>query len=271
MARVAAGVLVVAAACFAAGCREDDPPGGSEPRLPLPFVGFVTSDLSTSVHLASLRISNNGRDVPLDLVNTVVAQLRVSTWPGDVPVAASATVATFPGEQLANGGLRAGYGQIDLTLDAALDGSGWYGVSLPERRTNDYQVSNDLILFTFAGGALGVRISPAHPPVVSSAKSCAPNVGPRSVYVAFSEPVTKPSGALTLDYGLAHCAVGDDQPSVTQFSCTNAALPFLLHIADGVTAAASGSPMAAGTLSSEDMQWGGQVGDCTHYKRVIVD
>ena len=52
-------------------------------------------------------------------------------------------------------------------------------VSLPQRRTGDYQVSSDLILFAFDGGALGVRISPAHPPVVSSVMSCAKERGNR--------------------------------------------------------------------------------------------
>ena len=271
--RVAAGWLAVVAASFTAGCEDDPGPRGA-PTPPRPSVGFATADLSTSVRVASIRISNNGSDVPIDIVNTVAAQVRVSTWPGDVEVAASQTVATYPAEQLPNGGVRAGYGKIDLTLDPTLDGNGWYRFSLPERRTDDYQVSNDSVSFTFAGGALGVRISPAHPPVVSSVTACAPNVGPVVVDAAFSEPVTKPPGALTLDYGAARpCALGDDQPSVTQFVCANAqaASDFSLHIADGITAAASGSPMAAGTLSSEDMQWSVLDGDCTYYKPTQTD
>lgn len=273
--RVAAGMLAVVGAAFTAGCSEDWQTTGPPPTPPPPFVNFTTPDLSTGVRIVSIRIANHNSDVPLDLLNAVAAQIRVSTWPGDVQVDASQTVATFRAEQLANGAERAAYGQIDEMLDATVDGSGWYGVSLPQRQTADYQVSSDLTLSTFAGGALGVRISPAHPPVVSSVMSCPKNGGTVAVYAAYSEPLTKPPEALALDYGAtaAPCTVGDDQPSVTQFICANAtgAAPFALRIADTITAAASGSPMAAGTLRSADMQ-SSVLGDgCSYYKPAITD
>ena len=65
MARVAAGLLVVVAGSFAAGCDEDGPTGGP-PRQPLPAVGFMTPDRSTGVRLASIWIGDSGHDVPLD-------------------------------------------------------------------------------------------------------------------------------------------------------------------------------------------------------------
>jgi hypothetical protein len=274
MPRVAVGLLAVVAASFAAGCFEDGPMSGPAPSIPPPLVNFMTSDLSTGVRVASVRISDGGRTVSAELMAKIAPAIRVSTWPGDVEVASSETVSTFPGGQDPSGAGRFGYAQIDRTLDAALDGNGWYAVSLP-RRPADYQVSSDLVLSTFAAGALGIRISPAHPPVVSSVMSCPKEGGTVAVYAGFSEPLTKPSGAVALDYGApaVPCAVGADEPSVTQFICANAAgaQPFSLRIADTVTAAASGSPLAAGTLRSAEMQ-SAVLGDgCSYYKPAIAN
>jgi len=273
MPRVAAGLLVVASS-FAAGCFQDGPMSGPVPSTPLPLVNFMTSDLSTGVRLVSVRITDGGDTVSAELIATIAPAVRVSTWPGDVEVASSEAVSSSPGGQDPSGAGRFGYAQIDRTLDAAVDGSVWYRVSLP-RRPADYQVSSDLTLSTFAGGALGVRISPAHRPVVASVMSCPKEGGAVAVYAGFSEPLTKPPGALALDYGTpaAPCAVGADEPSVTQFICANAtgAAPFSLRIADSVTATGSGSPMAAGTLRSADMQ-SAVLGDgCSYYKPAIAD
>ena len=240
-----------------------------------PLMLFMTSDLSTGVRVATIRIGNYDSDVPLDLVNALAVPVRVSTWPGDVPVPATQTVSTFPEEQLPNGGRRAAYGQIDLTLVETLDGNGWYQVSLPRQGTDDYQVSGGVFLSGFVGGPFGVRISPAHPPVVSKVMSCANDGGTVTVSAGFSEPLTKPSGDLALDYGVpaAPCAVGDDQPTFIEFTCANAtgAAPFSLHIAGTATAAASGSPMEAGTLRSADMHVWVLGNGCSYYMPPATD
>lgn len=273
MSKVAAGWLAVVATSFTAGCggpTSDEMGTGS---LGVPQIFFMTSDLSTGARIASIRIEHNGWDVPLDLVNAIAARVRVSTWPGDVQAPSSQTISTFPREQLSGGGERLGYGQIDRMLDATLDGNGWYGISLPQRPA-DYHIGSDLVLSPFADGALGVRISPSHPPVVSSVMSCPKDGGVVAVYASFSEPLTKPSGALALDYGAAvPCAVGDDQPAQAQFFCANAtgAQPFSLRIADGVSATASGAPMAAATIRSGDMHVSVLSDGCSYYKAAIAD
>jgi len=272
MSRVAAGLLAVVAASFAVGCGEGGPRSGGAPTKPPPQVAFVTADLSTGVRVASVQISDSGIDVSPELVNTLAAAVRVSTWPGDVEVASTKTITNFPG-QLPGGAQRLAYAQIDWQLDAGLDGNAWYAISLPARPA-DYTLGN-AFAFRFEGGARGSRLSPSHPPVVGSVMSCTKESGVVAAYARFSEAVSKAAGAPALDYGLAAtpCAVGGDSPGETQFICADAisGQPFSLQIPEGVSAQASGSPMAPGTLDSAGMQADVAPDGCSVHKPVIVD
>ena len=128
----AAGLMALIAASFAPGCREGGPRSGGAPTKPPPQVAFVTADLSTGVRIASVQISDSGIDVSAELVNTIAAAVRVSTWPSDAEVATTKTITNIPG-QLPGGAPRLAYAQIDWLLDAGLDGNAWYAISMPAR------------------------------------------------------------------------------------------------------------------------------------------
>jgi len=80
----AAGLMALIAASFAPGCGEGGPRSGGAPTKPPPQVAFVTADLSTGVRIASVQISDSGIDVSAEIVNTIAAAVRVSTWPRPV-------------------------------------------------------------------------------------------------------------------------------------------------------------------------------------------
>src|SRR5262249_9910011 len=148
------------------------------------------------------------------------------------------------------------YTNVVEQLDAGLDGNGWYAVSLPAS-PSQYEISYDWWLFAFDGGNFGVRVSPTHPPVVASVVSCRKDTGLVGVRVMYSEAVGITGALPSLDYGPtpAACSVSYEYPTETQFICGGeVAQPFSLHLPDGVTAQASGRPMAPGTLDSTDMQ-----------------
>jgi hypothetical protein len=104
--------------------------------------------------------------------------------------------------------------------------------------------------------------------------SCPKDAGVVGVYARYSESVIKATGAPSLDYGTApaSCSVGMDAPGETQFVCAGqVGEPFSLHLPDGITAQASGRPMAAGMHDSTGMQ--SLVGPygCTIYRPMIVN
>src|SRR6185369_15804444 len=101
---------------------------------------------------------------------------------------------------LPNGALRAAYAEIEKQLDANLDASVWYAISVaPDPAT--YTLPDASTAFAFDGGALGVRFSPAHAPVVASVMSCAKDGGVVAVYARYSEPLAWGAGTPALDYG----------------------------------------------------------------------
>jgi hypothetical protein len=263
--------MLLIAAAFATGCRETVTEVG--PTKPPPAVFFATDDQTTGVRAVSIWVTDSGFDVPQDLVSRIAAQVRVSTWPGDVEVPSTSTITTIPGEQLPGGGLRFAHGQIDQELDATLDGSGWYAVSVAQK-PGDYPFQNEAVLFSFDGRSFGVRVSPAHPPAVASVLACAKEGGVVAVYARFSELVNKAAGAVAVDYGNAAvtCPAGDEAPGEDQFLCADATAgqPFSVRIVGAVTAQSSGLPLATGTLRSADMQVSVMSDGCRLYKPAIT-
>lgn len=270
--RWSVGVIGLLATALAAGCFKDGPTSLPAPTPGPPTISFQTADQSTGVSAVSIWVSDSGSDVPLELLRGIAMRVRVSTWPGGADVPSTATITTTAGEQLPNGAERLAYGQIEQQVDGAVEGNGWYAVSLPER-AGDYRL-NEAVLFSFGGGAFGVRISPAHPPVVASVMSCAKEGGVVAVYAQFSEPVNNAPGALALDYGATPmtCAVGAESTGEDQFVCANATAgqPFSLHIVGAVTAQSSSLAMAPGTLRSADMQVSTTNDGCWLYKPAIA-
>jgi|KBSMisStaDraftv2_1062788.scaffolds.fasta_scaffold465481_2 hypothetical protein len=262
--------LMVAVVC--AGC---DGGGGTpgEPIRPPPAISYATADLSTGVRAASIQVRDSLKDVSLDFLDAIVRGIRVATWPGDVAVPATFATSTVAGGQTTAGGIIDGHGQIDVRLDDALDGSAWYAISLPEQPA-DYGFPGSSVLFAFDGARLGVRISPAHAPVIASVLSCAKGGTTVAMYARFSEPVAKSDGALAVEYGTpaSPCTVGGDSASETQFICTGAAagLPFSLHVLGAVTSQATAAQMATGTLISADMQVSVTNDGCPIYKPVLA-
>ena len=164
--------------------------------------------------------------------------------------------------------------EIDEELDAGLSGSDWYAVSLTVDASQ--YVINEAPAFAFQNGMRGIRLSPTHPPVVASVMSCLKDMGTIAVYVRYSEPVIKAAGAPALDFTRypVSCSVGADSPSETQFICVTGAgadQPFMVHVPDGVTAQASGAPMAPATLDSTDMSEYSMPDGCKIYKPLTVD
>src|SRR5262249_13101941 len=160
--------------------------------------------LTTGDSTASVQIRDTLRDVSLDLVNMVQSDTRVSTWPANAQASATATPSTVPGGQT-GGSLMYAHGQLDWQLEGVSQDAGWVALALPDG-PGVYHVQDDGSLFAFAGGGRGIRISPAHAPIVASVLSCAKGGGVVAVYVRTSEPVTKAAGALTLEYGAAGTA-----------------------------------------------------------------
>jgi len=267
---VAAGLTGLVAVALAAGCGGT---GGEHLTKPPPRIDFLTADLSTGVGVASFQITDYGGDVPDSLLQRVAAGVRVASWPSDLEVASAQTITTVPGGQLANGAQVMAYAQIDETLDAGLDGSKWYAVSAPVG--TDY-VINEGSVFIFQNGLRGIRLSPAHPPVVASVMSCSKDMSTIAVYVRYSEPVSKAAGVPALDFTKypVTCSVGTDSPTETQFICVTGAgtnQPFLVNVPDGVTAQASGAPMAPATLDSTGMYQHSTSDGCTTYRPRTVD
>jgi len=266
---VAAGLMGLVAVALLAGCG----PGGEHLTRPPPQINFLTADLSTGGGVASFQITNGVDAVPDYLLQRVAAGTRVASWPSDLEVASAQTVTTVPGGQLPNGAQMLAHSQIDETLDAGLDGSQWYAVSVPVG--TDY-VINEAPVFIFQNGMRGVRLSPAHPPVVASVMSCSKEMGTIAVYVRYSEPVSKAAGAPALDFTSypVTCSIGADSPTETQFICVTGAganQPFLLHVPDGVTAQASGAPMAPTTLDSTGLYERSTPDGCTTYRPRTAD
>jgi len=258
---------------LSAGCGGKQIESGGGGPTPVPPQISFTADLSTGARAETVRIDDY-RPVSDDLVNSVASRIRVATWPGDVEVSAIQVITNVMGGQLPNGAQQAAYAEIEATLDSVLDGNAWYAVSLPARPT-EYRLPGDDRALAFAGGTRGVRFSPAHAPVVASVMSCTKDGGVVAVYAHYSEPLAWAVGTPALDYGNTpvSCTVGDNQAGQTQFICpaTMSGQPFSLQIPDGVTAQASGAPMAAGTLGSAGMLTATTNDGCTVHTPLTVD
>jgi len=265
------GLMVLIATAFATGCEEDVTELG--PSKPPPGALFMTADPTTGVRTVSIWINDSGRDVPEDLVRRIAGQVRASTWPGDLEVPSTATITTIPSEQVPGVGTSVGRGQIDLEIDAPVDASGWYAVSLTEK-PGEYGVQNQAVLFSFDDGSRGVRVSPAHPPMVASVLACAKEGGVVAVYARFSELVNKAAGAVVVDYGntAVTCPAGAEAPDEDQFLCANATAgqAFSVRIVGPATAQSSGLPLATETLRSADMQVSVMGDGCRLYKPAIT-
>jgi hypothetical protein len=234
-------------------------------------VYIVTADLSTGTRTATIIVSQDGSEIHPDVLAQFAPRIQVLTWPAGEPAAATERTSVVRGDgQLPNGAEQEpGYGQIDRELDGGLDGNAWYSVSI-EALPWGYSWDKSE-LFAFAGGALGIRISPTHPPVVGSLLSCQKE-GAVAVYVRFSEPITSAPGAVQLDYGAATpCTIGGKVTDEIQFICTGAEPtgPFSIHVGDSVVGQMSGSPMAAGTIQSGAMQVAVRTDGCMHYKPLV--
>jgi hypothetical protein len=199
--------------------------------------------------------------------------MRVFDWSGGAAVPSRLSTTTSAGGQEPGGAVRQGYAQIQVTIDPALDGSPWYAIALPTQ-ASAYRLNGEAALFTFADGTRGVRFSPAHAPLVALVVVCQKDGGTVAAYAHFSESVNA-VGTLEFDHGAtaAPCAVGDEQPAVTQFICANATGTgtFALRIADGVTAQASGAAMAATTLRSADMETWSTNDGCSYYRPALAN
>jgi hypothetical protein len=271
-AKLAAGLSGLLAVALTAGCTTDDR-GGPEPTKSLQQVAIDPADLSTGASGGEIWL-NGPDDVTSEMVSSLAPQIRIATFPGNVVVPATQSVVTTPRTVSPNGVPVPALAQIHEDLDAGLDGSGWYAVSLPAT-SSQYVLTTDHWLFAFADGRRGVRLSPTHPPVVASVMSCHKDAGVIAVYARYSEPLNKAAGSPSLDYGATPvpCSVGADDPGETQFICSGEdAQPFSLHLPDGVTAQASGRPMAPGTLDSTGMQISVIPGElCTIYKPLTAN
>ena len=172
MVRALGIVGFVLAAAAGAGCGNGGTDPGGGPTKPLPQVGFVTVDMSTGARAATVQIYGGLDDVPADLISAVTSKIRVATWLADGEVATTDVITIVPRAVLPDGVLRAAYAEIEKQLDANLDASVWYAISVaPQPAT--YSLPGDANAFAFDGGARGVRFSPAHAPVVASVISCA--------------------------------------------------------------------------------------------------
>lgn len=272
--KVAAGLTGLLAATVAAGCGNDTLGGGAATKGPLQ-VAFVAMDLATGMRDQFVSITAE-YDVTPEMVRSVVPYLRVASFPEDEVVPATQSINNVPSTvtpQMVQVPARA---EVWEQLDAGLDGNGWYAISLPPSIPPAlYAITTEWWLFAFDSGTRGVRWSPNHPPVVASVMSCHKNAGVVGLYIRYSEPVDKAAGPPSLDYGITPgaCSVSDDAPTETQFICAGEdAQPFSLYMPDGVTAQASGRPMAPTTLDSSGMQVSTIPNDtCTIYKPLTVN
>jgi hypothetical protein len=238
-----------------------------------PLQVSMAGDLSTGFDAVTVLISAE-YDVTPEMVNRIAPQLRVASFPGNVVVPATQSIVNTPRFVNNHNVTVSAFTNVEEQLDAGLDGSEWYAVSLPANPSR-YVLTTDWWLFAFEDGNLGVRVSPTHPPVVASMMSCHKDAGVVGVYVRYSESVSMAAGMPSLDYGTppVACSVSADAPTETQFICAGEdAQPFSLHLPDGVTATASGRPMAPGTLASTGLQISEIPGElCTIYKQLTVN
>jgi hypothetical protein len=269
--KIAAGLL---GAAVAAGCG-NEPLGGGEPTKQPLQVAFVATDLATGMRDQFVSITAE-YDVTPEMVSWVAPDVRVASFPGDELVPATQSINDVPSTvtpELVQVPARA---EVWERLDTSVDGNGWYAITLPPATTPArYAVTTEWWLFAFSNGTRGVRWSPNHPPVVASLVSCHKDAGVVGVYIRYSEPVDKAAGPPSLDYGTTPgaCSVSADAPTETQFICAGEdAQPFSLHIPEGMTAQASGRPMARSTLDSAGMQVSSIPNDtCTIYKPLTVN
>ena len=254
-----------------AGCGGGQPP--PDDLRPRYAVGFFTADLSTGSPAASIRITYANADIPIDVVDMFAAKVRISAWPEGNMVGVTLATSTVPGGQLPNGSQMIAYGRIDVQLDPALPRDSWYGISIRDLPL-DASWLDDGGLFAFADMSRGIRISPAHAPIVASVLWCAKGGTEAAVYVQFSEPVTGSAGAVGLGVGDANvaCSPGAESATETQFICEGAtgAPPFSVQIADTIVAQSSGTAMAATTVPSAEMQMFVRLDGCAVYKPVQV-
>jgi len=264
-----AAVLIIAG--LGHGCGSQPPGDDLRPQY---AVGFVTADLSTGSPWASLRITYGAGDVPMDVVDMFAAKVRMTAWPQGNNVDAAFSNSTSAGGQLTGGGQIQAYGLIDVRPDDSLPRAAWYAISIADLPTGSYVLDNgDLVVF--ADGSRGIRISPAHGPVVASVLWCDKGGSETAVYVRFSESVTGSGGAVALDVagtGVT-CALGAEAITETQFICTGAAITpqFSVQIGDSITAQFSGTPMAATTLPSSAMQMAARPDGCVVFKPLSTD
>lgn len=266
--------LLLLTASVVTSCGNGVTDAGGGPTKPLPQISFVTTDLSTGARVGRVQIYGGLDDVSAGLLSAVALKIRVATWPDDGEVTTTEVITSVPYAMLPNGAIQPASAEIENELDPTLDASAWYAISVaPQPAT--YTLPSAANAFAFDDGARGVRFSPEHPPVVASVMSCAKDGGVVAVYARYSEPLIWAASAPALDYGAApiSCNVGDNAPGETQFICsgTVSGQPFSLRIPDGVTAQASGMPMAAGTLDSTGTQTTSTNDGCTVYKRLAVD
>lgn len=263
MNRALVGLAGLVVASLVAGCGDGPPP--------TPQVVFFTSDRTTSAQVAAIRIISADGVVPTEVIDTVAANIRVATWPGDVEVPTIQTILTGIAAAPENMVVPGGIVMIDRQLDPSLDPSAWYAISLPPSAA--YSLPT---LFAFDGGVRGSRFSPAHAPVVAWFMSCPRNGGGVTVEAWYSERVVHAAGVMpALDYGAppVSCALGFDGITATQFICpgTGDGEPFSLRIPDGVMAQDSKRAMAPGSIDSTGMQTTPANGGCTLHLPVTAD
>jgi hypothetical protein len=259
-----------------AGCGSvaTDPGGG--PTEPLPQISFVTTDLSTGTRVATVRIYAGVDGPSAHLVTSVESQIRVATWPDGEEVTTTQLIELVQPAILPDGSMRGAYGEIQKQLNASADASAWHAIWLAPQPAM-YRLPDESAAFAFDGGARGVRFSPAHAPVVASVMSCAKDGGVVAVYARYSEPVVRAAGTPPiLDYGVppAGCAIGDESAGEMQFICPSAGSgdqPFWLEIPAGMTAQASGVPMAPGRIESTGMITAVTPDGCTVHKPLALD
>lgn len=226
--------------------------------------------MSTGGRTVSVAI-NGSDDITPDVADMIASRIRVANFQG-VVVPATQSITITSRSMSPDGVPTPAFAVIVEELDDSLPGGQWYVVSLPAS-PSQYAVDRAWA-YTFADGRLGVVLSPAHPPVVASVMSCLKGAGVAAVYARYSESVVK-TAAPSLDYGLTPvaCSVGADDPAETQFICsgTDGQSSFSLHVPDGVTAQASGTPMATGTVDSTGMQRDVTLDGCFIYKPSSVN
>jgi hypothetical protein len=237
-----------------------------------PLAGYAVSlevpDLSTGTTMVSVVVDGEGQDVSNASVSAIADTATTTIWPDGTAVPVD-----FSNELISrseNNEPRVA-GRATWRLTSAADPQPWYSISFPPLPAG-YRWRDESELFRLNSGRRGIRISPAHAPVLSGVMVCGKNSDLAALYVRFSEPITATSGAVIATLADTACVLTGQISSEMQFGCPggDTAAAATIDIVGAIAGSLAGQMVPMGRMQTADMQAVTRLDGCRSYRAIAV-